>query len=249
VSARQLVHPFDNATGELCPWCGDVWSVELLEAWPEERAFMLDACCALADAEAVERLATDKHAARAVLGWFGARRLVQDLDFLRVDYGLTVELRRGPDDWRELCAFVDEHHRHHDKPTGWKWGHVVRNGPDVVGVAMVGRPVGRWRPDRAEGIVEVNRCAAREDLAPGLAFNACSMLYGAAFRRAMREGYDRVITYTLASEHGASLRAAGFRIEAKVRGRSWSCKSRPRSTPAKLTVPKLRWARYRKGMA
>ena len=51
--------------------------------------------------------------------------------------------------------------------------------------------------------------------------NACSALYGAARRAAFALGYSRVITYTLAEEDGASLRAAGFICEGIIKGESW----------------------------
>ena len=40
--------------------------------------------------------------------------------------------------------------------------------------------------------------------------NACSMLYGACIRVAKAMGYKKVITYTLESENGASLKASNF---------------------------------------
>jgi hypothetical protein len=58
--------------------------------------------------------------------------------------------------------------------------------------------------------------------------NACSFLYGAARRAAFALGYRRLGTYLLASENGASVRAAGWRMVGEVKGRSWSCPSRPR---------------------
>ena len=51
--------------------------------------------------------------------------------------------------------------------------------------------------------------------------NVCSLLYGAARRAALALGYKRVITYTLAEEEGASLRASGFVLEAEIEGESW----------------------------
>ncbi|MBA3545173.1 MAG: hypothetical protein H0T76_01680 [Nannocystis sp.] len=51
--------------------------------------------------------------------------------------------------------------------------------------------------------------------------------------------YGRLITYTLASEPGTSLRTAGWREVAQVKGRSWSCASRPRTN--RPTVDKRRW--------
>jgi hypothetical protein len=58
-------------------------------------------------------------------------------------------------------------------------------------------------------------------------------------------GYKRVVTYTLASETGSSLRAAGFVPVATSRGGSWSRKDRPRQDNA-FTVPKVRWERWAK---
>lgn len=41
-------------------------------------------------------------------------------------------------------------------------------------------------------------------------------------------GYRRLLTYTLASEPGASLRAAGWRVVGETTGRSWDAPGRPR---------------------
>lgn len=66
------------------------------------------------------------------------------------------------------------------------------------------------------------------------------MLYGAAWRAVRALGYGRLITYTLEDEGGSSLRAAGFRVVGEVKGRSWSCESRPRVDTAPHQ-DKLRW--------
>jgi hypothetical protein len=70
--------------------------------------------------------------------------------------------------------------------------------------------------------------------------NACSMLYGAAWRAARALGWRKLITYTLVSEPGTSLRAAGWRVVGVVRGRSWDCASRPR-VDRHPTLDKQRW--------
>ena len=65
------------------------------------------------------------------------------------------------------------------------------------------------------------------------------MLLAAACRAARALGYRRLVTYTLASESGASLRAAGFRQLYTVRARSWHTPSRPRvdkHDPAQRTL-------------
>lgn len=58
--------------------------------------------------------------------------------------------------------------------------------------------------------------------------NACSALYAAAWRACHALGYRRLITYILDTEPGTSLVASGWKCVGEVRGRSWSCTSRPR---------------------
>lgn len=120
----------------------------------------------------------------------------------------------------EANAFVEQHHRHHKPVPGAKYCIAVSDEMGVHGVAIVGRPVARPWDDG--WTLEVNR------LATDGARNACSMLYGASWRAAQALGYRRLITYTLQSESGASLRAAGWRLIGERKGRSWNCPSRPR---------------------
>lgn len=135
-----------------------------------------------------------------------------------------------PLDLDEANAFVRQHHRHHRPVVGHKFSIGAALGDAVVGVAIVGRPVARERDDGLT--LEVTR------LCTDGTRNACSFLYGAAARAAFALGYKRLGTYILASEPGASLAAAGWRQIGEVRGRSWSCPSRPRvdkhPTQAKL---------------
>lgn len=119
-------------------------------------------------------------------------------------------------------AFVREHHRHHGVPVGALWRHACHDDNGVlVGVAVVGRPVARALDDGLTA--EVTRLCT--DGTP----NACSILYGAARRAALAKGYRRGLTYILASEDGASLRASGWRHLWSVKGRSWDTPSRPRT--------------------
>lgn len=99
---------------------------------------------------------------------------------------------------------------------------LARDG-QIVGVAMVGRPVARMSDNgwTAE-VTRLCTCDAPE------ARHAASKLYATAWRIAREMGYTRLITYTLASEQGTTLRAAGWHTVYEVRGRSWSCQSRPR---------------------
>jgi hypothetical protein len=70
--------------------------------------------------------------------------------------------------------------------------------------------------------------------------NACSILYGAAWRAARALGYRKLVTYTLPEEGGASLRGAGWTVIGEAGGGSWSRKDRPR-IDTHPTQAKLRW--------
>ena len=58
--------------------------------------------------------------------------------------------------------------------------------------------------------------------------SACSKLYAAAWRACRAMGYRRLVTYTLASEEGTSLTAAGWVVVGEAGGGSWDRLSRPR---------------------
>lgn len=120
----------------------------------------------------------------------------------------------------EANEFVRLWHRHHPPVVGHKFSLGCVIGETVHGVAIIGRPVARMLDDGMT--LEVTR------LATDGTRNACSFLYGRASRAAFALGYKRIGTYILASEPGTSLRAAGWRLIGEVRGRSWSCESRPR---------------------
>ncbi len=138
-----------------------------------------------------------------------------------------------PITFEEASAFVAQYHRHHKPPVGHKFSVAVADDlGEVRGVAMVGRPVARHLDDG--WTLEVNRVAT--DGCP----NASSALYGACRRAAWALGYKRLVTYTLPSESGASLRGAGYRLIGEAGGGSWSCKSRPRVDKAP-TIFKMRW--------
>jgi hypothetical protein len=133
-------------------------------------------------------------------------------------FAMTLQLQ--PITKGEADVFIRQHHRHHQPAVGWKFGIGLNDGAKVVGVVVVGRPVARHNDNGRT--LEVTRCCTDGTK------NAASMLYGAAWRAAKALGYLRLITYTLATEPGTSLRAAGWSCLYEVQGRSWSCDSRPR---------------------
>jgi hypothetical protein len=121
---------------------------------------------------------------------------------------------------KEANAFVAKFHRHHKPVVGSVFQVAVAKDGEVVGVAIVGRPVARNFDDG--WMLEVNRCCTNGTP------NACSMLYAAAWRITKGLGYKRLITYILNTEPGISLRAAGWKCIGEAGGGSWSVKSRPR---------------------
>ena len=148
--------------------------------------------------------------------------------------GRITALRVQPIALRDANQFIAAHHRHARPVIAHKWSIGLWAGLlDLRGVAIVARPVSRALDDGQT--VEVSR------LATDGTRNACSMLYAAACREARRRGYQRVITYTLATETGASLKASGFRAVAHVKGRQWDNPSRRRKW--RETPDRTRWER------
>lgn len=67
------------------------------------------------------------------------------------------------------------------------------------------------------------------------------MLYGACCRVARAMGYKKIITYTLISEDGASLRASNFTDDGEAGGTHWTgVRNRGQDIPAER---KRRWVR------
>ena len=142
----------------------------------------------------------------------------------------TLHLR--PASFAEAKRYIADHHRHHKPPQGHKFSIALMDDDMMRGVAVVGRPVARMLDDGYTA--EVTRLCT--DGVP----NGCSMLYAACRRAAKAMGYRRILTYILASESGVSLRAAGWRRDAVVPGRSWDRSSRPR-IDKHPTEDKIRW--------
>jgi hypothetical protein len=136
--------------------------------------------------------------------------------------------------------FILEHHRHHQPVIGHVFSIGVKDANRVRGYAIVGRPVSRHLDDG--NTLEVLRVATDGSR------NACSKLYGGVrkkakqLNRAESKAYRKIITYTLSgAEPGASLRAAGFKIERITAGGSWDTPSRPR-VDRHPTGEKIRWS-------
>lgn len=143
---------------------------------------------------------------------------------------LSVMRVAGPAWWRQIKSWITDHHRHHRPPQGWRYGFIALRGAAVVGLAVVGRPVAR----RLAGAECTRLCT----------WGSSRRRWGAAsaLLRAVAEAEPEVVTYTLASEEGRSLEAAGWYRDGPVRPpRRWSCRSRPRAARLDEQEGKQRW--------
>lgn len=110
----------------------------------------------------------------------------------------------------------------------------AKTGGKLVGVCQCARPVSRMLDDgRTIEVVRLCTDGTR---------NACSFLYSRAARIAKEMGYERIITYILDTETGASLKASGWKLDGHTSGGGWDRPSRPRQTSAP-TCPKQRWVK------
>lgn len=150
---------------------------------------------------------------------------------------------------KEANSFVEKYHRHHNPVVGHKFSiGAVDDNKNLVGVAIVGRPVSRYLDNGKT--LEVTR------LCTDGTYNACSFLYSRCARIAKDMGYEKIITYILESENGASLKASGWKLEQEnAGGGSWNVPSRPRELesaqlslfPQKPKYPtenKKRWCKF-----
>ena len=142
-------------------------------------------------------------------------------------------LQAVPVSLRDANAFVAAHHRHHPPVVGHKFSIGATREGEFVGVVIVGRPVSRHRDNGAT--LEVTR------LCTDGTRNVCSFLYGRAAKAAFALGYQRIGTYTLPDEGGASLRASGWTLIGERGGGEWSAPCRPRERMKSQTGQKWLW--------
>ncbi len=131
------------------------------------------------------------------------------------------KLTLAPITLKAAGRYVRLHHRHNRPPHGAMFAVAAEVNGEVVGVAIVARPVAR-NLDTGRNCEITRLCTEGH-------YNACSFLYGACRRAAKALGYHRIVTYTLASEPGTSLKAAGWIRTCEVKATSWnnSTRSRP----------------------
>ena len=138
---------------------------------------------------------------------------------------------------KKAKKWVKDFHRHHRPPVGSVFQLGLSKDNEIVGVLMAGRPVARGFDDGLT--IEVNRTCVVDGIK-----NGCSKLLGAAARVSRELGYKRIITYTLPTESGASLRAVGWTNDHLTKGSNWNCPSRPRGKDLFPECKKLRWVKH-----
>lgn len=150
-----------------------------------------------------------------------------------------ARLKIRPISLKESKEFCDKYHRHNVGSKAHKFSIGLEKDGELVGVAVVGRPIARKVDDGKTA--EITRVCVNGDYK-----NANSMLYGAACRAAFAMGYDSVITYTLETESGSSLKSAGFQVDAhsKCNNNGWDSPSRRRTVAERYPMcEKTRWRR------
>ena len=136
---------------------------------------------------------------------------------------------------READRFIAKHHRHHVPAQGGIVALGLCEAEKLVGVAVLGRPLSRVLQARNQA--EITRLCVLSE-----ARHAASALAARARRAAQALGFDRVVTYTLAEEGGASLRAAGFQQDMELTaGGEWDRPSLRRNAPLHPISRKVRW--------
>ena len=113
---------------------------------------------------------------------------------------------------------------------------------ELIGVAVAALPSARLLCDGET--IEITRLCTTG------ARNAATMLYGAITRAAKALGYTRAYTYTLQTEPGTSLRASGWKEDARLEPQTWDRPNRTRHVsqaplfgepPAFKPAPRIRW--------
>ena len=112
---------------------------------------------------------------------------------------------------QEANEFVANFHRHSKPTQGGKFA-IGASSHGLFGVAIVGRPIARRLDDGYTAEV------LRVCVSPNAPKNTCSFLYGRCWRIWQQMGGMKMITYTLQSESGSSLRGVGWKIMGETGG-------------------------------
>lgn len=140
---------------------------------------------------------------------------------------------------REANDFVERWHRHSARTSndGGKFAIGLEDDGQLVGVAIVGRPIARLL--QVPGAAELLRLCTSPKAPKG----SGSKLYSRAKRIWQLMGGTQLLTYTLDRESRATMHGAGLKDSdaVPVKGEQWDRAKRRRSIKAIHDEPKLRW--------
>lgn len=117
-----------------------------------------------------------------------------------------TKLEAVPLPLRVCNEYIENFHRHNKPVQGSKFSFGCKYKGKLVAVCVVGRPISRFKDDGYTA--EVTRICVFDDAPNGVN----SFLYARSWRAWKAMGGKRIITYTLQSESGCSLRGANWRI-------------------------------------
>ena len=126
-----------------------------------------------------------------------------------------MSLELVPISIKEANDYVRSFHRHNKPTQGAKFAIACADENSIVGVSLVGRPLSASLDDGFTA--EVLRLCTTDDSPK----NVCSKLYAASWRAWKAMGGKKIITYTMQSEKGSSIEAAGYKIIAQTKPGTW----------------------------
>ena len=137
---------------------------------------------------------------------------------------------------KDANKFVNQYHRHNKDCRGHRFSIGAIYKDELVGVAIIGRPIARKLDQKL--IAEVLRNCVKPDAPKG----TCSFLYSKAIQVWQVLGGKKVITYTLETEKGSSLKAVNFKSVSKTPYFKYGWTNRKnRILPETQKVKKVRW--------
>ncbi len=140
-----------------------------------------------------------------------------------------------PLDLDDANRFITMFHRHNRKVIGHKFSIGIFFENELIGVSIVGRPLAR-KLDNGN-TVEILRLCVKEGYP-----NVASRLYNRTRKICELMGYDSVITYTLQTEPGSSLKAIGAKIVHETKGNKDGWLNRKgRKKQKVVSLDKYRW--------
>ncbi len=146
-------------------------------------------------------------------------------------------LKAKPLTLAQANELVESWHRHHKPAVGHRFSIGVEDEAGVLrGATIAGRPTGRKNPQYKW--LEVTRLVSDGTK------NVCSFLYSRNARIADEMGFEKIQTFILESEGGASLKASGWHLECWSDGGDWNVPSRGGRRTDQPQERKQKWAKW-----